>query len=173
MGSDQHSSECHANFLGVRAKKWLRARLGDGAVAQLTLAPRTGTRDRDVVAIKGEAVILLQVLAERIKVRGGNFDGGTAVFADQVPVNRAGEVVHGGGLAEVRVHHNVQFLELLENPVDGRGAHIGSEHLDEAGDLVGSQVAMGLDEHPRHGALGDRDSLGCRPYGREDLVKGR
>ena len=52
------------------------------------------------------------------------------MLADEVAVDRAGEVVHGGGPPEVGVDDEAQGLELLEHPVDGRGADLGRAALD-------------------------------------------
>ena len=60
---------------------------------------------------------------------GGYFDGCFADFARQVAVDCAIEMVNRGALTKVRVDHYLKFFELLEYPIYGRRAHVGSPFL--------------------------------------------
>ncbi len=101
------------------------------------------------MAIKEEAVGRHQIAAEGVEVSGGDLLGRTAVLADQVPMDRTGQVVHGGALAEVRVNDDTELFELIEEAIDGRRAHLRGEYLHGGRQFVGAAVPFGGDENLR------------------------
>ena len=54
-----------------------------------------------------------------------------------------------GVLVEMGVHDDLQVLELLEDPIDGRRADVGSATLDALRDLFGGQVTAAHRPRPR------------------------
>ena len=64
----------------------------------------------------------------------------------RVAVDRAGQVVRGRPVAEVRVHHHAESLELLEVAVDRRDVDVGILGLDLERELLGRPVARGGEE---------------------------
>lgn len=128
------------------------------------------TSHRDVVSIQKEAECLLEVLTECVEVRSRYLDRLAAHLAREVSVHRAREVVHGGVLIEVGVHHNLQRFKLLQDSVDRRRADVGLTLLHFLGNFVSRQMSGGAHEH-----FGDRSLGHGRPFrgtanGRDDLV---
>jgi len=97
------------------------------------------------MAIELKAVAREEVAAQGVKVRRGDLDGDLAIFARQVPVHDAGQVVNGRWLSEVRVHHQVQLFKLLQYSIDGRGTDFWPATLDGARYFVDGQVSFGAD----------------------------
>lgn len=78
------------------------------------------------MTIQLKTVRFLQISVKCVKVRSRNLDGRLTLLTRQVSVHRPREVVHRGGLAEVRVNHDVEVLEFFENPVDRRRTYLRS-----------------------------------------------
>src|SRR5580692_2715271 len=95
------------------AKK--RVRVRSGLEVPVLLAVLAGAGHRDVVSVQPESEGLLQFLTEGVEVRGRNLERRTARVTREVSVNRAGQVVDRRVLVEVRVHDDLQRLELFED----------------------------------------------------------
>ena len=136
----------------------------------LILTVRTRARDRNVMTVQEKAEGLLQVFAQGIKMCGGNLEGRPTLVTREVTMDRARKVVHRGVLVEVRVHHDLERLELFEDPIDGGRTDVRLTFLDLVRDLVCREVTAGSDEDFGHGALGDRGASIGTSDGRDDLV---
>jgi len=136
----------------------------------LLLAVRARAGDGHVMTIQQETEGLLQVLAQHVEMGGGDLEGRTALLAREVTVDRTGQVVHRSVLIEVRVHDDLQRLELLEDSIDGRRAHVRLAFLDFVGDLVGREVTGCAYEDLGDGPLGDRGASVSPSDRRDDLV---
>jgi hypothetical protein len=85
-------------------------------------------------------------------------------------MDRAGQVVHGGVLIEMRVHDDLQRLELFEDSIHRRWTDVRLAFLYFMGDLVGCEVPLGGDEHFGDGSLRDRRAPVSPSNRRDDLV---
>ena len=68
-----------------------------------------------MVAVEREPVGAQQRAGQGVEVASRDLDRAPAALADQVAVDRAGQVVDGGGPTEVRVDDQAEGLELLED----------------------------------------------------------
>ncbi len=73
-----------------------------------------------------------------------DLDVGAAPPADEMAVRSAREVICGGTMPEMSMHHDAQPLEFLEVPVDSRDRDVRSLGLNLRGQLLSGPVPLGL-----------------------------
>jgi hypothetical protein len=134
------------------------------------LAVFTRTGHGHVVSIQHESERPLEVLAQCVKVRRGNFKRRSARVTREVPVHGASEMEDGGVLIQMGVHDDLQILKLFEYSIDRRRTHLRSSELDLLGDLVGGEMTGSGDQDIGDGALGNRNPLGGATNRREYLI---
>jgi hypothetical protein len=123
------------------------------------------------MTVKVEAVHVVEVLAECIKMGRRNLKRLFTNFAGEMSVYGTREVVHRGGLTQVRVHHDIEVLEFFENSIHGRRAYLGPTFLHGGCDGFGVQVPISTQENLNYGSLGFGNAMiGVTNLG-EDFVK--
>ena len=76
----------------------------------------------------------------------GHLDHGPALFADQMPVSERSQMIGGRTMAEVRVDHHPEALELIEITINRRQVDVRRPAMDLLRELLGGPVARGVEE---------------------------
>lgn len=135
-------------------KGWLK--LDPEAVATL----RTDARKCHVMTVEFEAQGRVQFSSYPIKDVGGDFVRHVTDLARHVPVGTASQVVDGRRVTSVRVHHESETLEFLQDPVHGGRTHVGSHLLDVASYLISGEVVVRADQNFHDRTLRGSDAFG-------------
>jgi hypothetical protein len=123
------------------------------------------------MSVEMEAVNVVEVLAECIKMGRRNLECLFTNFAGEMSVYRTREVVHRGGLTQVRVHHDIEVLEFFEDSIHGRRTYLGPTFLHGDSDGFGVQVPISTQENLNYGSLGFGNSMIGVTNPGEDFVK--
>lgn len=104
------------------------------------------------MGVDGEVVVLSRRSGEVGEGGVGDVDDGPAVVADQVCVAVLAQVVEGRAEPGVDVFDDLEIVEALQDPVDGRRRDARRPALDLGDEVIGGQVLI------RVGQRGDEDS---------------
>lgn len=132
----------------------------------------TETGEGHVMTIELKTGSESQFTAESIKQLIGHFVGDVALFAGDVTVVAAGQVVAGCEVAGVGVFDQTELFEFFEDAVDGRGRDVVDEALYGSRDHVGREVVAGLHEDSNDRTLRLGDSFTFGPQSGEHFVNG-
>src|ERR1035438_8491116 len=125
------------------------------------------------MTIQHESECSHQVLTQGVEVSGRNLERRTAYVTRQVAVHGAGEVKDRGVLVEVRVHDDLQVLELFEDSIDRRRTDVGLAGRRLLVDLFDREMTGRAHEHFGDRALGNRHALGGSTNHRQYFVDAR
>lgn len=105
----------------------------------MAVAVGAPTQHREVMWVDGEPEPVRGLPSKIREHRFGDLDERSALFANEVAVNRTGQVVGGGAMTEMRVDHQAELFEVLEVAIDRRqmdigrlGVHLGGKFLRSA-----------------------------------------
>ena len=82
------------------------------------------------------------------------------------------KVVHGRTVTEVGVRDDPDLGKGLERPIHGRQMYFGMLGPNQAGDVLGTEVAIGVEQHPNHEPARRCDSPAVGADLVEDVVDG-
>ncbi len=118
-----------------------------------------------------EVVAVSKPAGQVVEQLVGYLDDLATRLADEVLVGVVGQVVDGSAVPEVDVVDNPQCLEGVERAVDRRLMDVRVRPLDGVGELVGGDVAGGVDERGHDRPPGGGDAAAIGPEEAEDAVE--